>query len=239
MRKVPLMMLSALAALTFISCEKDPAYSCDPEIDSWAKTNLAQIREMPLAEFKKMMPPYQKAAFRVFDSKRKKEIWTAKITQTMTLDWTAEEKKHLLELQAIAEEYLGIIYDDEYPERKDEFCVAIYKWQKKAMNTFGWNKQVLYAITNSPNNLLSTEGELETDDTQTSLTVSSCQCLVDFDGFISDCDSEDLCVPGTCSTTKMGCGTFWTESCNGICGKYGYNGTGPKFNYDKRYKNPN
>ncbi len=76
-----ILLVVAVAATVLMGCKKEKLeYSCNPEIDKWAKKN-AELFASASREQVAMLPlEYQQAAFRTLSPLRKYRIWKEKMT---------------------------------------------------------------------------------------------------------------------------------------------------------------
>ena len=101
MDKRTLLQLLLFSVVIITGCSKyeDEDYSCNKEVNQWAKSNLNEIKKMKVAEWYSINDiVYQKAAYVAFDSNQRKELWLSKLQETLKLDWTNAEKEHISKL---------------------------------------------------------------------------------------------------------------------------------------------
>ena len=107
MDKRTLLQLLLFSVVIITGCSKyeDEDYSCNKEVNQWAKSNLNEIKKMKVAEWYSINDiVYQKAAYVAFDSNQRKELWLSKLQETLKLDWTNAEKEHISKLIYLIED---------------------------------------------------------------------------------------------------------------------------------------
>lgn len=212
-----LTLLSVMTLAVSVSCSKEPVYSCDKEVDEWTKSNLEAIQQMDRTEWSKLELKYQKGAYRAFSGNQRIDLWRGKITEALSLDWSAKERAHLVALLKIVESnptwFSNEMNNNE--AEQDNMTLTMYRWMEYATETLKWNKDLLYAIVATPQKMIDKTGDLY----GTPLTKGpigpagdSCNC-----NFKSDWCRNTTCSPARCNEQPQGCGTLWMTACNGTC----------------------
>jgi hypothetical protein len=220
--KIFIIPFITVMCLALFSCSQDEViYSCDKEADAWVKENLSDIRKMDRVEWSSISnPTQQKAAYVAFSPEQKKEFWILKINETLKLDWNNEEKEHIHSLLDYINE------DTELFERQgtsDVFELFVYRWIEYSIEKLSWSNVVIgsiimtgYKVENKEgvikipqNNVprLKAGNEVDCDCHRGNVLFTTCELM---EGF--------YCKSNPCIQTVHGCGAFWTESCNGVCG---------------------
>lgn len=216
------LFIIAASCFALISCQQqfsDEVYSCDPEVDTWVKKNLRDIRVMTRSEWNELDEDYKGGAYGAFTPEQKQQFWLEKLDHAMELDWTIEEKEHIAALKnAVIENPIWL-----NPERTETDYEAYqlfeYKWVEYAQEVLGWTTEQIAGIAYSGNNLLNTQGlVLKTEESMNKLKSSSernCDCHPTESAMFM-CMGR-ICVVGNCNPTVWKCGLFWAAPCVGLC----------------------
>ena len=224
--KIKLVVLAGvMLVVVMTSCSQDDGitYSCNKEIDRWVKSNLDEIQEMTTVEFLEFNDvATQRAVYSAFSIEQKQSVWLNKIENILQFDWTEKEREHIESLLLVIKnsDFFGV-KDDVV---KDQFYLAAYKWHEYAEEELGWSKEIIYAISGTPNevykknNLL--QVSIETQKEQPSTRNPYCYCI-DWHNYYDDCINYgftlhcvrdfNMCYP------EEACGWFWGMECNGQC----------------------
>lgn len=231
-------LILCLGIFAIISCSKDneAVYSCDPNVNSWAKSNLNQIQSMKRSEWLDLDYSKQKASIIAFTPEEKQNFWLEKLNEVLTLKWNDEEKKHITEL------YNWVSQNPKVFEKTNIDCIEyidfekfMYEWSEKGKAKFGWDMQTISAIAMDGNKMIDITGNIEkrtTVKSNTRFKVASgevsgsgqtCDCSVRHN-YCNKNISGDRPDCSTTSTSKCvykgnGCGWLTMESCDGYCQK--------------------
>lgn len=146
MQKVKYLLVLVMSIFSF-SCQKSNMYSCDPDIERWANENVLEISRMSRMQFLNLKKDsYKRAAYRIFDTEKKREIWNEKYQELEKLDWSEVEWKHIELIYSLILDYEKSIFTSIDLNNNDELLIFIYRWQEYANNTLGWNKKQIHAI---------------------------------------------------------------------------------------------
>ncbi len=218
LKAVPLLIL-----FISTSCSNDELiYSCDAEVDKWAKSNLELLKTMEVSEFLTLETEAQRASFRAFSPEQRLRVWINKMDQVLTLEWNDIEKEHIRLLKSIFIEN-AIVYSLEATEEdKDAFRVLGYKWVKYATEVLDWDPRLVGAIAGNPNILLNKQGTLKIENNGLTKVKTrsekTCDCNDDY-WIWHDCGVYKSCGWGgnDCDKTFMGCGLSWLDPCVALC----------------------
>ena len=223
-----------LLSIGFFSCSQDnEIFSCDKEVNTWVKENLADIVQMERTQWLNMGSiSYQRAAYRAFTPEQKQALWIGKLDEILSnVVWTQEETKHIEYMLDFVKKKLILFQEKINQEDMDEFEIEMYKWKEYAVEELGWTPELLYAIINTPQSINSNR--------QIIFVVSSVTKLKNGSesGSIEDCDCNASALPpqssgdwfpcvrvihkcntgSGCKKTTWGCGNLWLYECNGTC----------------------
>lgn len=211
-----------LIAFANISCQDETCYSCDKEVDSWAKENVELLKKMDRIELSKLSNDKQRAAFRTFTPEKRKQLWIAKLKQIKTLNFTDNELNHLKFIEKFISKY------DFSKEMTTEQENLFNNWFEEGKLKFGWTPYFLvsgFAVLNDDavltkkefqNNypkLLARDYEEVVDDGSGGI-VNDCDCRWDL-----SCQLSGLgdCTDKGCESTTLGCGALLMQSCTNDC----------------------
>lgn len=214
-------LLTALSFLMHACSANEEVYSCNPDADAWAKDNLKGIKEMSREGWLRIeKPAYRKAAYAAFTALQKQTFWITKINEILALDWSVEERTHLLKLLSFITEKMDIFEKG----MDDEDEIWSYKWLKYGEDVLKWDKDILFNIamngdevanveeTSFHQNITRLKTRTEHDESQGS--DPTCNCRTDK----NDCKSDQECRKASvyyCNMTY--CGFLYLYVCNGKC----------------------
>ncbi len=219
--------LSCVFCMVLVSCSNsEENYSCDAETNNWAKENLSEIRSMKRVQWKSLPTEMKKtAAFIVFTPEQKFVFWKEKLTETMSLDWTEAEKKHIKKVCDFVVSHPELFDDEMSDDLRNEMDLFFYKWTEQAKSEFNWSKETIGCIISNGNEVVMT---YSTNKKRTisvksytgqdqGLSSLSCHCNKKYDF----CGQQDSCEDANCDETSAGCGILLMSSCNGRCSAFG------------------
>lgn len=223
-----------LMGFCFFSCQKEEMlYSCDSNIEKWAKENSSEINRMNREEFLKISnESRKKAAYRAFNLENKQRNWEEKYQELKKLNWSEDEWKHIDLIYSLVLDKTMSMLNTENLEESDKFLIFVYRWEDYARTTLGWNKKQIYAVCYTVERVINKQGDLDVDiEHRTAMLTRSesgdenqpeCSCSQKS----SYCDILDHEGPDytTCKTPNggsckvvSGCGLFWQFNCDGMC----------------------
>ena len=211
-----------------VSCQNEAVYSCDPEVDVLVKQNLLKIKKMTRNQWLQVKSiELQRGYYAAFTPSQKLSFWEEKLQEVLTLDWSNEEKMHLVGLYNYIVENPGIFDIECNDEIEDEWLKFIYSWQETAKSKFKWTLSTLYGIGLSGERMLDIHGKLAektfaqasprlTPGVEKTCTCSSLQDFCDPTGqFQQRCRTDGAFE---CNVNPKNCGWFWSFDCDGNCG---------------------
>ncbi len=232
MKKIVLLFVSLASLMISCSTDEDLAFSCDPIVDQWVKANYNELQTISRQDFISLPDEsYQRATYASFSPQKQMELWETKINEALELDWTPQEKEHILTLESIIKSNPHWFQNEkdisEYEDQaiEDEITLQMYVWIEYARTHFNWNSNVIYALLISPNKIVSKDGQLfHAEITRSSITINPgdegsipaefCDCSVESDY----CPTNFTCKEGSCfEPTVDKCGFFLKYSCDGLC----------------------
>ena len=228
MDKRTLLQLLLFSVVIITGCSKyeDEDYSCNKEVNQWAKSNLNEIKKMKVAEWYSINDiVYQKAAYVAFDSNQRKELWLSKLQETLKLDWTNAEKEHISKLIYLIEDNSNLF--DNKVSVDDKTDLAIYQWKEYALEQLRWDHELIFSIIKTPEKLNANK-KLDTSLYKTPATKNNSES----DGNkqpLCNCNSNEShkwflcslwfhkCHIGVCEVRSKDCSDLWLYECNGLC----------------------
>jgi len=227
-KELSLFVFFVIIGLFATSCKKDNInenFSCNPEINQWAKTNLKSVQLLTRDELTQLPISKQRAAWRTLSAERKLELWKDKYAEMNKLNWTIEERNHLeLLVNELKVEFFlepTSIERIEIQNIGDQFLLT---WISFAQSELHWNQHFLYSIGFRLDNPVSNNRLLETNssnlgDEQGPPPPGPVECACNASDPGNDfCGAFDMleCVSGAC-VENDGCGWWWSHSCDGLC----------------------
>ncbi len=242
--KTKFFALGIVACFSFMSCQQDDLlYSCDAELDAWAKRNYEGIQSFTRAEFISLDYGQQKAAYTAMGEKQRHDIWMGKLNNVLKMDWSNEEAEHIESLISFVGEKESLFANSESQQEQDEFELFMYRWMEEAEENLNWDKATIHAICGDPNEVVmvktrsggmqlmtpkfsdymtakqsptvvKTRSESwEGDDCACSSVSDFCDIFGEIPDWVVSCNQNRY----KCKITDKGCGLFWQFSCDGIC----------------------
>ena len=210
----------------FPSCNGglDEVYSCDKEINQWVINNRQSIQSLSRVEWL-LLPDAQKVpAYRAFTKEQRVNCWLTKINEVLSLSWNDKEKEHIQEITRFIIDHQNLFDGRKLSDEQiEDVELFFYKWQKRSIGIFGWDKDMCIDIAGSALPLRNKNVEFDYIETLPKLQIGidrkdqddgECNCSVRQDF----CSSPRPCKEGSCSDTYYGCGWLWVASCTGLCG---------------------
>ena len=214
----------AIYSLIHISCtnEENFVYSCNEDLNNWAKENILEIQKMTRKEWKALEEEKKKPAYAAFTKQQRITFWEEKFKELKTLNWSEEEWKHIEKLQEFTknhhEFFSGKKLTDDQSDELHAFC---YSWCKEAMDRFGWSELSCAAIVasgeevkskNEPMSKGSNDPIIIDDPDRT----PNCSCHAG-NILFTTCFNGEVCEETDCIGSSPGCGFILWEDCNGLC----------------------
>jgi hypothetical protein len=210
-----------LVSFANIGCQTETCYSCDEEINSWAKENIEFLKSLSRIELVKLSSEKQRAAFRTYLPKKRKELWHNKITQIKSLEFSKKEMKHLAIIEQFINDYN---FSKELTYNQVQF---LNSWFEKGKQDYNWSDYFLVSGFSNLTDAILTKVEFQkkylnkikessnrVDDGIQPISGNSCDCRWDI-----TCQLSGLgdCSNPHCDDTTLGCGWLIMQSCTGDC----------------------
>jgi len=222
-------VLSFLGLLCIVSCKKEKQFSCDPEIDSWAKENVVRFQEITREQLATLPIQLAQAAYRTLTPEKKFEFWQEKFDIVYS-KWDApvremidDMRSHMSvawfdpELGVIDRDYINSWENVMLTEWMDStyyhlsFCMIYTEEELNALEYSTGNSNSSWA--NVPSELMAKY--LPSNTKSGGGGAGACYCEWD-----STCREEDeKCIDPNCHRTIEGCGFAWLSPCTKICAK--------------------
>jgi len=228
MKNFLLIAITAVLLQALIGCQKEELlYSCDKETNEWVKNNLAEIQQMNRSDMLPLSGEQQRGCFRAFTPEQRYGVWIDKLIQVRNIGLNSKELKHIdLLLATMKVDW----FDEQTREDADRFAEIdqfLKEWVDNAYNLLGWSRDEVGSIVASLY-------EVERKDNTIVLRVIDVITMADHGGgggsggYTFDCNCyiyDDWCFNNKkckndvgCNKSNWGCGSFWSNGCNGLCG---------------------
>ncbi|MDR1339242.1 MAG: bacteriocin fulvocin C-related protein [Prevotellaceae bacterium] len=224
----------ALMSLILVSCSQDEElFSCNKEINAWAKENMADIKQMSRKEWLEIGDiNYQQAAYRTYSAEQKQTLWIGKISEVLNdIKWMPQEIQHIEVLLSIVKENSKVFESNVSQKNMDNLEVDLYRWKEYAIEELKWSPELLYALINTQEAMTSDKQIIRNRDSGMRLKAggesSQPNCDCNSSSVTSEASSGNWlpCVVGLhvcnidsgCKATSIGCGSLWLYGCNGTC----------------------
>ncbi len=215
MKKI-IYLLGLSMALLMSSCSQDEVfYSCDPEIDAWAKDNFEELQSVDTKTFRSYATEYRMAIYNIITPEKRVGIWKEKINETLKLDWSEAEAEHIRCLLDMIDENINWYEKGVPEEEREKYEIMAYRWVEYAKEVLGWKQELAAAIAASPLFLKNTNGELIVSPNEKRVRIKSaselpkCTC----NPAVSFCSP---CRYDPCKEKTLGCGLLGLGICNGL-----------------------
>ncbi|MBQ8501212.1 MAG: bacteriocin fulvocin C-related protein [Bacteroides sp.] len=212
-------LILILSVSILFSCQEEQVFCCDPEINGWIKENLTDIQCMTRSEWKELPEDLKNPSFGAFTPEQKITFWLERINAILELDWNAEEKEHIVNLESIIIDHPHWFdISNRTEEIEDEIAIYAFKWIKYAREELKWEDKTIGSVIASGNDLLNKNGLVEMNTSGYSIELASnsetaCNCNQTYD-FCSGI--EDFCSDKECREVPY-CGWLLISTCNGLC----------------------
>ncbi|MDE3744086.1 bacteriocin fulvocin C-related protein [Maribacter polysaccharolyticus] len=214
-----------------VSCEKEKCYSCDDDIDAWAKENVVKLSAMPITEMVKLSLDKQKAAYRTFKPERRKNIWIDKINGIISTAKSNDEQVHLIKVLMMINK---LDFNKELTLKQEAY---FFEWFDEGKVKFGWtdyfrisgfmmfdkavNDEEEFKRRYSSDYLSHNKEIIKADNDITlarlmTINVANAQSECD-SRWCLDCDFVGGYCDKGCEETEYGCGWIGLQSCDKNC----------------------
>lgn len=178
---------------------------------------------MKREEWLKLEESKKKPAYSAFTPNEKYDFWMEKFNETILLNWSDSEKKHITKLKKWIEENPQIFDNMSYESNLlNEFERFTYIWMEDGKTNFGWSKEVIRSIVYTGNKVVDINGKVQiTIKRNVRFKVGEeadpkknyCDCTNS-----SDCTNTLTCVEKNVTCTgRNACGLFGIFKCDGLC----------------------
>jgi len=195
-----------------ISCNKSAdCYSCDADVDAFVKQNEFELRDMTVTELAAYNPEVQRAAFRMYDARKRQKIWEEKYAYILANNPNGYSGEEL----AAVRELSDYVAKKGIDKTENAF---INRWIMQTREDFLWSDDryrfLIMSLDVDEEDYRKNYGRIVVPS-----EISSCKCNGRIDGIlIGDCPSSGECSTNLeCEETKFGCGVFFLNTCNGDC----------------------
>jgi len=218
MNRIIIRIVLFAISFTFINCTTEECYSCDTEINEWAKNNIETLKTIKRKDFIKLSEAKQKSAFRTFKPYKRKQLWIEKVIQIKSLDLTNDEIKHLLIIEEFIKKY---DFSKEISAKEDIFLKS---WFNEGKERYNWTVYFLLTGFTNLDNAVKTKEQFK--NTYAKKNSSIVNKIVDSPISTDGCDCRwnitcEIVHQGSCSdgcdVTTFGCGWLGMQSCTGDC----------------------
>lgn len=245
MKKQLLLVAMAFFSILFVSsCQKDEEiYSCDPEMDRWAKNNYESIQNLTTTEFLNLEYRMQKVAYVAMGGEQRHKIWMDKLYDILQMEWSQEESNHIESLISFIGKNQSLFDNSETQQDRDQFELFMYRWIEKSEEKLCWERETIHSICGDPNkairvttrgqrgiltipkvlefmterqaSMIKTRSESGEESAWPNCSCSQTSDWCDIFGEIPviSCNSNNY----NCKIVKNDCGLFWKYDCDGIC----------------------
>jgi len=209
-------LLISLICMFAVSCNKSAdCYSCDPNVDTFVKQNEAALRGMAVADLAVYNLAVQRAAFEMYDARKRQEIWEEKYAYILNNNPNGYSTEELTAVRELSDH----VTEKGVDKTEDAF---INQWITRTREDFLWKDDryrfLIMSLDVDEDNYRKSYGSRESS----GMGFIFCECNLKNDGIlIKDCSpsyTDGEChVSKTCKVTQYRCGKFFGESCDGEC----------------------
>ena len=207
-------VLVCCISILLLSCSSDAKYSCNPEIEKWARTNIDKYVTATRSEIVELSMDQQRAILRGLPADKKANLWREKLAYIMQDSKLSEEEKQ--EVKNIYDYFIPYFYSQDGLEEAEEYAK---KWINHMQTTYTWDNDMVYYhiftwLTAEEYEKVLLQESLKTlrVSTRSEADAPDCECRYD-----SECHNDRDCnIKANCKITgKCGIGGQW--SCDGLC----------------------
>ncbi|WP_278686243.1 bacteriocin fulvocin C-related protein [Alistipes finegoldii] len=207
-------VLVCCISILLLSCSSDAKYSCNPEVEKWARTNIDKYVTATRSEIVELSMEQQRAILRGLPADKEANLWREKLAYIMQDSKLSEEEKQ--EVKSIYDYFIPYFYSQDGLEEAEEYEK---EWINHMQTTYNWDNDMIYyyvctwLIAEEYEKVLLQES-LKTlrVSTRSEADAPDCECRYD-----SECHNDRDCnIKANCKITgKCGIGGQW--SCDGLC----------------------
>lgn len=229
--KGSMFVLIIMGFISLVSCKKEKQFSCDPEINRWAKENAGRFQDITREKLATLPLALAQAAYRTLPPEKKFELWNEKLDIVYSL-WDAPVREMIDDMRthlsvdwfdpntgAIDHDYINVWEKTMLTEWMDttnyvlSFCMI---YTEKELDVIEKSSvQVEYSWANVPSELTEKYQSAKAPPGGGGGT-GPCKCK-----WHSYCSKGEKCIDDNCNKTLEGCGWGWLEPCYKICQKVG------------------
>jgi hypothetical protein len=224
--KKPVLTLLFIGILSMVACKKEKQFSCDPEINSWAKENADRFQVITREQLATLPIELAQAAYRTLSPEKKFELWNEKFDIVYT-QWDAPVRKMIDDARthmsiiwfdpesgAIDKDYLESWENIMLTEWMDStnyylsFCTIYTEEELNALEYSSGNRDLSWVKVPSKLKEKYLSSKTQPGDGGSKV----CTCKYNF-----SCGADETCTDHDCNHTIEGCGWAWLESCQKKC----------------------
>ena len=216
MKKIFILLV---VAISVSSCSMDEdMFSCDPDVNQWAKSNLTEIRQMSSADFLEVGDlVYMRAAYNALTPNQRQSLWIEKLENVLKLDWTEKEGQFIESMLEFVKTNSFIFSNKRDPKALEKIEIEYYRWEVYAYEELIWDKNLLGAVVGTPQNLSENKEIISNFNISPIVKTrgEDCECKTGSGDFCMDFFTK--CCDKSCKEKPSSCGWFWGQDCNGVC----------------------
>ena len=205
-------VLVCCISILLLSCSSDAKYSCNPEVEKWARTNIDKYVTATRSEIVELSTDQQRAILRGLPADKEANLWREKLAYIMQDSKLSEEEKQ--EVKNIYDYFIPYFYSQDGLEEAEEYAK---KWINHMQTTYNWDNDMVYYHIFT----WLTAEEYEKALFQESIKAlrvatrsEDCECRYD-----SECHNDKDCnIQEDCKITGD-CGIMGLYNCDGLCNK--------------------
>ncbi len=191
-----------LLPLLMTSCKKQPKYSCDQGLETYAEKMMESNQEITRVELVKHSLDTQMAIFRSLSPLNKKRIYNEKIEVVLNTDTTLTQAD-ILHLQKLKNYSSASLYlnknstDESFLNNWEHYALDTLKWSQKQLEIYAYTWMTMDEL----NSISKNSG------------TKDCTCRSTYFG----CGIGQVCDTDVDCNVKKGCGFLGDSNCAGLC----------------------
>ena len=112
-------VLVCCISILLLSCSSDAKYSCNPEVEKWARTNIDKYVTATRSEIVELSMEQQRAILRGLPADKEANLWREKLAYIMQDSKLSEEEKQ--EVKSIYDYFIPYFYSQDGLEEAEEY----------------------------------------------------------------------------------------------------------------------
>lgn len=137
------LLLICFTAIFVSAYSSEPKYSCDPEIEKWARANIDHYATAPRSEIAALSAGRQRAINVGLPAERKELLWREKLADILREPDLSDAEKQ--EIEKLYNKFIPLFYEG--PDAAEAQESEVLKWMDMMKTKFDWTDNQIYYYT--------------------------------------------------------------------------------------------